>query len=456
MRTLVRSAAYRLAFAISLVFALATLLLGAATFYAAHAALARQMDESIEQATKVLVAEYHDDGIKGLSEAIGQRGGPDALGYALFDAAGRRVGGNLDTELPPPGWGNISFLDPVEGPDPARALVTPLAQGYRLVIAADLEPIEQIDRTILTLFGVAFAALLLIGLAGALVSGAYLRRRLARIEVTADGIVAGDLSRRAPLGPRNDEFDRVASSLNFMLDRIAKLIANLRQVTSDLAHDLRTPLARLRNQLETLQGQVAPGADRAAVDEALDRADEVLHLIDAILRISELDEGSLRRRFAPVDLCELVRDLGETHAPLADDAGKTLQIQAEGKCFVEGDRELIAQALINMIENALRHTPAKAQILIGTRKLPGAAVAFVRDSGPGIPESEHDRVLERFVRLEEARSSPGHGLGLSLVKAIADAHEAPILMSGIDGFEVALHFTAVREPESSDARSAAH
>ena len=123
MRTLVRSAAYRLAFAISLVFALATLLLGAATFYAAHAALARQMDESIEQATKVLVAEYHDDGIKGLSEAIGQRGGPDALGYALFDAAGRRVGGNLDTELPPPGWGNISFLDPVEGPDPARALV---------------------------------------------------------------------------------------------------------------------------------------------------------------------------------------------------------------------------------------------------------------------------------------------------------------------------------------------
>jgi signal transduction histidine kinase len=444
MRVIVRSAAYRLAFAISLVFALATLLLGAAILYAAHAALARQMDDSIELASNVLITEYHDEGLRGLAEAIGQRGGrPDALGYALFDAAGRRVGGTLNTGMPAPGWRNISFLDPVEGPDPARALVTRLAGGYRLVIAADLEPLEQIDRTILTLFGAAFAILLLIGLVGALVSGAYLRRRLARIEATADGIVAGDLSRRASIGPRNDEFDRVAASLNVMLDRIANLIANLRQVTSDLAHDLRTPLARLRNKLETLQEPLEPVNRRAVIDEALDQADEVLQLFDAILRISELDEGSLRRRFAPVDLCKLVRDLGETHAPLAEDVGKTLHVKAEGTCFVEGDRELIAQAMINLIENALRHSPAGTAIVLGTRKAPGKAIAFVHDTGPGIPEVEHERVLERFVRLEEARSSPGHGLGLSLVRATADVHGAPISMSNIDGFEVALHFSAM-------------
>src|SRR6478736_908694 len=359
MRAIVRSAAYRMAFAVSLAFALATLMLGAAIFYAAHAAFAREMDASIEQAAKGLMAEYRDDGVNGLSEAIDQRegGAPDALGYALFDPAGRRVGGSLNTPMPALGWGTINFVDPTEGPDPARAMTTLLSDGYRLVIAADLEPLEQIDRTILTLFGVAFAVLLLIGLIGALVFGAYLRRRLARIEATANHTVAGDLSRRTVLGPRNDEFDRVARSLNLMLDRIAGLIANLRQVTSDLAHDLRTPLARLRNQLETLQGHVEPGARRGAVDEAVERADEVLHLFDAILRISELEEGSLRRRFAAVDLCKLLRDLGETHAPLAEDAGKTLQVKAEGQCFVEGDRELIAQAMINLIENALRHTP---------------------------------------------------------------------------------------------------
>jgi signal transduction histidine kinase len=442
MRTLIRSAAYRMAFAVSLAFGLAMLLLGAAIYYAAHADFARQMDASIAQAASDLMAEYHDDGVRGLTEAIRQREGKglDALGYALFDPAGHRIGGNLNTPMPPEGWHTIDFLDPIEGPDPARAMTKPLPGGYRLVVAADLEPIEQIDHTILTLFGAAFIALLLIGLIGALAFGGYLRSRLARIEATADGIIAGDLSRRMTLGPQHDEFDRVAVSLNVMLDRIAGLIANLRQVTSDLAHDLRTPLARLRNRLETLQGQLEPGNQRASVDDAVDRADEVLELFDAILRISELEEGSLRRRFAQVDLCKLVRELGEAHAPLAEDAGKMLSVKADGQCLVEGDRELIAQALINLIENALRHTPERTAILIGARKGFGEVVAFVRDNGPGIPETERERVLERFVRLEEARSTPGHGLGLSLVKAIADAHDAPMSMSAVSGFEIALHF----------------
>jgi signal transduction histidine kinase len=442
---LIRSAAYRMAFAVSLAFALAVLLLGVAIYYAAHADLAQQMDASIDQAASGLMAEYRDDGVGGLREAIRQREGqgPNTLGYALFDPGGHRVGGGLNTRMPPAGWHTIDFVDPVEGPDPARAMTTRLPSGYRLVVAADLEPIEQIDNTILTLFGAAFVALLLIGLVGALVFGGYLRSRLTRIEATADGIVAGDLTRRMTLGPRHDEFDRVAASLNVMLDRIATLISNLRQVTSDLAHDLRTPLARLRNQLEALQGQLEPGNQRASVDDAVDRADEVLKLFDAILRISELEEGSLRSRFATVDLCKLVRELGETHAPLAEDAGRMLTIKADGQCFVEGDRELIAQAMINLIENALRHTPEGTEIVIGARKGFGEVVAFVRDSGRGIPEAERERVLERFVRLEVARSTPGHGLGLSLVKAIATAHDAPISMSGLDGFEIALHFPAI-------------
>jgi signal transduction histidine kinase len=136
----------------------------------------------------------------------------------------------------------------------------------------------------------------------------------------------------------------------------------------------------------------------------------------------------------------LVGELGETHAPLAEDAGKSLAIKADGECFVEGDRELIAQAMINLLENALRHTPERSAIVIGARMESGEVVVFVRDNGPGIPEAERERVLQRFVRLEESRSTPGHGLGLSLVKAIADAHDAPLSMSAVNGFEIALHF----------------
>lgn len=448
MRIIIRSAAYRMAFVASLTFAAATLLLGVAIYFAAHAAIAQQMDETIEQDAMALVAEHRDEGVAGLSEAIHQRegNGLHALGYALFDSAGRRVAGGMNTPMPPTGWHTIRFLDPVEGPDPARAKITALPRGYRLVVAADLEPLEQIDSTILTLFGAAFAGLLLIGIVVALAFGSYLRRRLARIEITAYGIVDGDLSRRMALGPRNDEFDHVAASLNIMLDRFASLIKNLRQVTSDLAHDLRTPLARLRNQLETLQGHVEPGRQRTTAHDAVEQADEVLHLFDAILRISELEEGSLRRRFKTVDLCKLIHELGETHAPLAEDDAKTLAVKVESECFVEGDRELIAQALINLIENALRHTPEGTAIAIGSRRGFGEVVAYVRDNGPGIPEAERERALERFVRLEEARSTPGHGLGLSLVRAIAQAHDAGLSMSDNDGFEVALRFPATAAP----------
>jgi signal transduction histidine kinase len=443
MKILFRSAAYRMAFAYSLAFALATLLLGGAVYYAAHAAFAHQLDASIEQATDDLMPDYRDDGVSGLVEAVGQRESraPGALAYAVFDPHGRRIGGQLDLPMPEPGWRRIVFRDPIEGPDPARALIRVLPGGYRVVVAADLEPLEQIDDTILTLFGVAFAVLLAIGLAGALLLGSYLRRRLARIEATANGIVAGDLSRRTKLGPRNDEFDRVAASLNAMLDRISGLVANLRQVTSDLAHDLRTPLARLRNQLERLNRTSDPVERRAAVEAAVEGADEVLRLFEAILRISELEEGSLRRGFARVDLCRLLGELGETHLALAEDAGKSFAVDASDQCFVEGDRELIAQALINLIENALRHTPHGASIAIGARSKGDTVVAFVRDNGPGIPAGERQRVLERFVRLGASRSTPGHGLGLSLVNAIARAHGAQLTMTGDDsGFEVALHF----------------
>lgn len=443
MKLLFRSAAYRIAFISSLAFALATVLLGAAVYYAAHAALARQMDASIEQSTGGLLTELHDDGLAGLREAVSQREsrGPDTLGYALFDRTGRRIAGQMETAFPDTGWQRIVFLDPKEGPDPARALVTALPGGYRLVVASDLEPLEDIDHTILVIFGVACGALVGIGLLGTFILGAYLRRRLRRIEQTAAAIVAGDLTPRMETGPTDDEFDRVGAALNAMLDRIEALVVNLRQVTSDLAHDLRTPLARLRNQLEILRERSHDPECTEIADDAVERADDVLQLFEAILRISELDEGGLQRHFLPVDLGRLVAELGEIHAPIAEDEGRSLSWTSGLGCIVEGDRELISQALINLIENALRHTPPGSHISLSASCDADKATASISDNGPGIAPPDRKRVFERFVRLESSRSTPGHGLGLSLVQAIAHAHNAIIdLRDMAPGLEIALRF----------------
>ena len=449
MSILFRSAAYRIALVSSLAFAVATLALGASVYYAAHVALARQMDASIEQARDGLLTELHDDGISGLREALAQREarGPDTLGYAMFDPAGRRIAGQMNTTRPKPGWQRIVFIDPKEGPDPARALATALPGGYRLVVAADLEPLEQIDDMILTMFGIACVALVGIGLLGTLLLGGYLRRRLGRIERTARAIVAGDLTPRMAIGPGEDEFDRVSAALNAMLDRIEALVANLRQVTSDLAHDLRTPLARLRNQLEILRDRVRNTPSGAIADDAVERADDVLRLFEAILRISELDEGRLGRRFGPVDLGALVDELGDIHAPIAEDEGRSLVTASSPGCIVGGDRELIAQAIINLIENALRHTPPGSCITLSASCDDETATASVSDNGPGIAPEDRTRIFERFVRLEASRSTPGHGLGLSLVRAIADAHGARIaLRDNAPGLEVALIFPRRRSP----------
>lgn len=419
------SAARRIALISFCAYAVAMLLVAGAVYLATHAAFSRQINLSIEHASAALMVEYHDEGLTGLSRAVAmqQSPGPIALGSAVFGADGRHLAGNLATEAPAPGWHRITFFDPLEGPDTARAKVTLLPGGERLVVAADLEDLQAIDRAILGIFAGAMLVLLGIGVGGALVLARYLRAKLAVIEDTASAIVAGDFARRAPIGHNGDEFDRVAASLNAMLDQITSLIANLRQVSADLAHDLRTPLTGLRNHLERM---AANGGEQVAM--ALTRTDEVLELFEAILRISEVEEGSLRRAFTRLDLAALLGELSETLDLLAEDAGKRLETRWHPGQMVLGDRQLLAQVLINLAENAMRHTPPGASIEISVLEREGHVVLQVRDNGPGIPEADRARVLRRFVRLESSRSTPGHGLGLSLVAAIADAHGAALTL----------------------------
>jgi len=448
VRAFLRSAAYRIAFVYSAAFALAIALLGLIVFWAMHLAFERQLEGVLRDEASSLVLEYRSDGPSELRGAIAEREAmrsSNALFYALFSPDGRRIAGSLRTDRPDTGFRTITFIDPREGPDRALAYAVNLSDGSTLVVAADREQLEQIDKTVLAMFGAGFAAIIVLGLAGALLLGSYLRRRLGAISGAAEAIVIGDISKRVPIGSRGDEFDRLGGSLNAMLDRIAGLVGNLRQVSSDIAHDLRTPLARLRNQLEAgLREGAADTAQQEVIRNAILRVDEVLSLFAAILRISEVESGAVRLGFQNVDLSDLVRDLAESYAPAVSDDGGSLRWTVEPGILIDGDRELLAQATINLIENAQRHTPPGTAIQVTLSRRNGGARLLVADDGPGVPAADRERIVQRFTRLEGSRSTPGYGLGLNLVAAIARLHGARLAFGdNAPGLVVTLEFPGV-------------
>lgn len=423
MRKPKASAAYRIAFTYSAAFTLAILLLGVAIYIAADAQFRRQQDAALVDEASALAHEYNEGDLPEIRHAIARREGSNtinAYGYALFDRTGHRVGGGLNTRKPPVGLQDIVFIDPVEGADHARAYATDLTRGLRLVVARDSESLEGIDQTIVLIFGGAFVLVIGLSVVGALLLGGYLQRRLDGISGVARAIMAGDMAQRVPISDRRDEFDAVGSALNTMLDRIGQLMDNLRQVSSDVAHDLRTPLLRLRNQLEQV-GQVPGAAERA-----IEQGDAVLALFAALLRIAEVEGGALARSFVATDLTLVVTEIAESYAPAFADSGRTLGWSIAPGITVLGDRELIAQALINLLDNALLHTPPGTPVAVSLEADAHVATVSVADAGPGVPPGDHARILQRFARGEASRTTPGNGLGLSLVAAVTAAHGGTI------------------------------
>ena len=436
MPSLKASAAYRIAFNYSAAFALSILLLGIVMYGVADADFRRQQDGLLAREAANLAHEYDEGGISDITHAIAKReagGTITVFGYALFDTAGRRVAGELATTRPPPGIVDIMFLDPTEGPDRARASVRNLGNGYRLVVARDTEAAEGLDQTILLLFGATLLLVIGIGIVGALILGGYLQRRLNGISGVARAIMAGDMAQRVPVGERGDEFDAVGVALNTMLDRIGQLMDNLRQVSSDVAHDLRTPLLRLRNQLEQV------GTVDGAAARAIAQGDAVLALFAALLRIAEVEGGALARGFATVDLSFLATEIAESFALAFADGGRALTWAVTPGIAVRGDRELIAQAIVNVLDNARLHTPQGTQIELVLVAEGTMACLSVADDGPGVPVADHERILRRFARGDASRTTPGNGLGLSLVVAVTAAHGGTVAIAeNAPGLRVAL------------------
>ncbi len=426
-------------------FGLATLLVGGIAFEAVHEELEQQLDHRVAAETAALIDEG-DDGPSGVASAIARREAARntaSLDYRLVDAAGRHVAGQLDTTVPR-ALGYVELLPYRRNGEQriAQSLTTLLPSGHRLLVAADREVIDEMDATMIRLFAVALGVMLVLGVTAAWIVGAVTRSRLDRIDRTALAIIDGDLKRRMPITGQGDEFDRVAETLNRMLDRIGGLMDNLRQVSSDVAHDLRTPLTRLHNRLDEAMASDDRLTQRAAIEAASSEARELLDIFAALLRIAEVEGLGSRSSFGQVAISELVDGIIETYRPDLEAGGHELVASVQPCISITGDRRLLQQLLTNLLDNAITHTPKGTRVQVTLKRQAGVVRLIVADNGPGVGGST-EKLFERFTRGERSRTTPGHGLGLAMVAAIATAHTGTARITPPPGFGVEIEIPEI-------------
>jgi signal transduction histidine kinase len=449
---LLRSVTFRLALVYAGLFAASAVLLLGFVYWQTAAYLFRQADDAIEAEVATLAERYRRTGIAGLTGALLERVARRPAGssvYLLVDERRHPLVGNLSQWPPgaesPEGWLDFRLEDsgwPTAQAHLARARVFHLPGGYRLLVGRDLQELTAIGGLITRALGWGLPVTAVLAFLGAALMSRSTTRRVEAVNQTARQIMAGDLSRRVPARGAGDEFDELAVNLNAMLDRIEALMEDVRRVSDSIAHDLRTPLSRLRGRLEQLRGAAERGsADPEAVEQAVADADGLLATFNALLRIARAESPALRAEFVDVDLPELVRDVAELYEPVAEERGLRMEVEAPGAARTRGDRDLLFQAFANLLDNAVKYTPAGGTVRVSVAGKPGRPAVVVADTGPGVPEAERQKVFQRFYRLDGARSTPGNGLGLSLVDAVARLHGAQVaLEDNGPGLRVRLSF----------------
>jgi signal transduction histidine kinase len=439
VRTLsvLRSQAFRIVFVYVLMFALSVSALIGFTYWNTERALDAQTDQIINAEIESLSGQYQRLGLRGLAEVVMTRaahGGPGL--YLLLNRSKEPIAGNLDG-MPEAAVRHGSVIEfdyqrRIEGQAQlrrARGRVFHLLGGFDLLVAQDVHDRYEMEKFFSTTLPWTVALMLALGLVGGALMSRNMLRRLDQINRTAGDIFAGDFSRRVPVSRVHDEFDTLAESLNRMLGRIERLMKGVREVTDSVAHDLRTPLNRLRNRLEeTLRHLDPAGREASEIEAAMRETDQIIQTFNALLLIAEADSGVTRGSMSPIDLAPIADDVAELYAPLAEEKGVVLEIRPAGSTVIEGNRSLISQALANLVDNAIKYTPSGGHIVVWPEMTPEGVDLIVADTGPGIPAEERARVVERFVRLEASRNSPGTGLGLSLVAAVARLHGARLIL----------------------------
>ena len=434
---ILRTQAFRIVLIYVFVFAVSATVLVGFTYWHTERSLDAQTDQIIEAEVTGLVEQYQRLGVMGLAQAVAGRStheGQDL--YLLADSQGRFLAGNLD-KWPPSVTRANEFLEfeyarRVQGTlatRRARGMALLLVGGFELLVARDVAERDLTRQLLTTTLPWSVIMMLVFGLIGGALMSRNVLRRLDLINRTSGEIVAGNFSHRVPLTAAHDEFDALAENLNRMFERIERLMKGMREVADSVAHDLRTPLNRLRNHLEEAQRRLDPLSPHAAeIEAAIAETDGLIATFNALLLIAEADSGVARGAMAQIDLAAVTEDVAELYAPLAEEKNIALGVLPTGVLTIEGSRSLISQALANLIDNAIKYTPAEGRVTISASETPSGVDLTVADSGPGIPAADRARVVERFVRLEASRNSPGTGLGLSLVAAVARLHQARLTL----------------------------
>jgi len=405
--------------------------------------LGSQVREAVDAEIKGLAEQYRIGGIGRLARIIENRSmRPGASMYLVTDSAGNKIAGNVEAvpseilELPEPDLQTVPYvrLDETGPPSEHRAVVRVfgLPGGFRVLVGRDLGEQQRFAQIIQRALILTVGLMVVLGLVSWLFVSRRVLKRIDAVSETSRRIVEGDLSGRLEVTGTGDEFDRLAESLNAMLIRIERLMVGLKEVSDNIAHDLKTPLTRLRNRAERALAQSAgePGY-REALQAAIEDADQLIRTFDALLMIARAEAGAAATAFAPVDAAQVAQDVVELYEPLAEEAGVRLELKESGPAIVTASRELLSQALVNLVDNAIKYagTRPDARVVVAATREGERVTLEVADNGPGIPESERERVTERFVRLEESRSRPGAGLGLSLVSAVAHLHGGTLELS---------------------------
>ncbi|TNE57643.1 MAG: HAMP domain-containing histidine kinase [Alphaproteobacteria bacterium] len=427
--------------------------------------MARQTDETLNAEITGLAEQYRQRQINGLLPIVANRSERrDGSIYIVMTPTGRRLAGNLSS------WPATSEVEPGALFDFKYDAVTPegtqthnargrffvLEGGFLLLVGRDVqERLETQNRIISSLYW-GLGLTIVIGLIGAIVISRNMVARIDAFNRTSRDIMGGDLSRRVPLSGTGDEMDQLGQNLNAMLDKIERLMVGMREVTDNIAHDLRSPLNRIRSRVEvTLMKENEGDAYREALQETVREADELLSTFNALLAIARAEAGAARETMKEISISSVVRDTAELYEPVAEEKGQTFEVDIDELPPIWGNREMVAQAVANLIDNAIKYSPEGGAISVSLK--PGLKGALegrdsirltVKDTGPGIPAADRDRVRNRFVRLELSRSKPGSGLGLSLVSAVAQLHDARLTFSDnepenqVPGLRVTMIFPA--------------
>jgi len=410
--------------------------------------LERQLEGAIQAEITGLAEQYHAGGISQLTRAVAGRSRreSDEL-YLLTDRNGRYVAGNL-TSVSPNLWNTVGQIEFVYGrpgrggPKQRLALanVFRLLNGYRLIVGRDIEDRRRFQTVIWRAFLIGLGVVALFGIVGGIFVSRSLLARIEEVTATSRTIMSGDLTGRIPVSGADDEIDRLAENLNAMLDRIEQLMTGLQEVSDNIAHDLKTPLNRLRNRIEgSLRQGGGEAAYRDALEQTIEEADDLIKTFNALLSIARLEAGAVGKSMEDVEISQLIQDVAELYEPVAEERGVELKTRIASGITMRADRQLIGQALANLIDNAFKYGVSNRSTG-GSKKAPSISIAAkkdadrveisVADHGPGIPKNEGERVLERFVRLEESRTPPGSGLGLSLVAAVTRLHGGDVRLEG--------------------------